>query len=74
MADSVNSRPQRRPEWLRVPPRDGPEYHWLKKLMRSKQLHTVCEEANCPNLGECLHPRLPLLQRPKRAARPTRSG
>ena len=53
MADSVNSRPQRRPEWLRVPPRDGPEYHWLKKLMRSKQLHTVCEEANCPNLGEC---------------------
>ena len=53
MAEPVNSRPKRRPEWLRVPHREGPDYHWLKKLMRSKQLHTVCEEANCPNIGEC---------------------
>ena len=53
MAEPVNSRPKRRPEWLRVPRREGPDYHWLKKLMRSKQLHTVCEEANCPNIGEC---------------------
>ena len=36
-----------------MPYRDGPEYHWLKRLMRAKQLHTVCEEANCPNMGEC---------------------
>jgi lipoic acid synthetase len=50
---SKTSRPKRRPEWLRVPLRTGEEYHWLKKLMRSKQLHTVCEEANCPNIGEC---------------------
>jgi lipoic acid synthetase len=46
-------RPKRRPEWLRVPLRTGEEYHWLKRLMRSKQLHTVCEEANCPNMGQC---------------------
>ena len=46
-------RPQRRPEWLRVPPRTGETYHQLKRLMRAKQLHTVCEEANCPNIGEC---------------------
>ena len=49
----TRSKPQRRPEWLRVPHREGPEYRWLKRLMRSKKLHTVCEEANCPNLGEC---------------------
>ncbi len=44
---------QRRPPWLRVPPRTGESYHWLKRLMRSKSLHTVCEEAHCPNIGEC---------------------
>jgi len=32
---------------------DGESYHWLKRLMRSKKLHTVCEEAHCPNMGEC---------------------
>lgn len=53
MSDSNTSRPKRRPEWLRVPLRDSPDYHWLKRLMRSKKLHTVCEEANCPNIGEC---------------------
>jgi lipoic acid synthetase len=46
-------RPKRRPEWLRVPLRTGEEVKWLKRLMRAKHLHTVCEEANCPNLGEC---------------------
>ena len=46
-------RPRRRPPWLRVPPRTGESYHWLKRLMRSKSLHTVCEEAHCPNIGEC---------------------
>ena len=47
------TRPQRRPPWLRVPPRTGETYHWLKRLMRAKTLHTVCEKANCPNIGEC---------------------
>ena len=46
-------RPQRRPEWIRVRAPDGESYHWLKRLMRSKHLHTVCEEAHCPNMGEC---------------------
>lgn len=45
--------PRRRPEWLRVPRREGPEYHELKRLMRAARLHTVCEEANCPNIGDC---------------------
>ena len=36
-----------------MPPRSGEEYRWLKRLMRAKELHTVCEEANCPNIGEC---------------------
>ncbi|HEC35513.1 MAG TPA: lipoyl synthase [Anaerolineae bacterium] len=53
MKTSISFPPQRRPSWLRVPPRRGPEYHRLKRLMRAKQLHTVCEEANCPNIGEC---------------------
>ncbi len=53
MMDESLSRPQRRPEWLRVPLRGGDDYHWLKRLMRAKALHTVCEAANCPNIGEC---------------------
>ena len=46
-------RPQRRPDWLRVRAPAGQTYHWLKRLMRAKALHTVCEEAHCPNIGEC---------------------
>jgi len=46
-------RPQRRPPWLRVCAPTGETYHWLKRLMRAKELHTVCEEARCPNIGEC---------------------
>jgi len=44
---------RRRPEWIRVRAPDGESYRWLKRLMRSKHLHTVCEEAHCPNMGEC---------------------
>ena len=44
---------QRRPPWLRVRAPAGESYHWLKRLMRAKALHTVCEEAHCPNMGEC---------------------
>jgi lipoyl synthase len=43
----------RRPEWLRVKIRANDEYWKLKRLMRGQTLHTVCEEALCPNLGEC---------------------
>src|SRR6266581_938672 len=45
--------PERHPEWLRVRPPKGENYENLKHLMRSKELHTVCEEARCPNIGEC---------------------
>jgi lipoic acid synthetase len=45
--------PLRRPDWLRVRAPAGENYVELKRLMRSKMLHTVCEEARCPNIGEC---------------------
>ncbi|MEO7002130.1 MAG: lipoyl synthase [Ktedonobacterales bacterium] len=45
--------PERRPDWLRVRLPAGQNYEELKQLMRSKSLHTVCEEARCPNMGEC---------------------
>lgn len=44
---------QRKPEWLKVRFPGGPNYVRLKGLMREKRLHTVCEEARCPNIGEC---------------------
>lgn len=43
----------RRPEWLKVRAPGGEVYAQLKSMMRSKTLHTVCEEARCPNIGEC---------------------
>ena len=43
----------RKPEWLKVRSPGGSEYLRLKRLMRSEGLHTVCEEAGCPNIGEC---------------------
>lgn len=52
-AETANVQHQRRPEWLRVRAPIGDDYHWLKRLMRAKALHTVCEEANCPNIGDC---------------------
>ncbi len=42
-----------RPEWLKVRFPAGPSYGRLQELMRSKELHTVCEEARCPNIGDC---------------------
>ncbi len=45
--------PGRRPDWLRVRAPDSAEYYQLKGLFRGKTLHTVCEEAGCPNIGEC---------------------
>jgi lipoyl synthase len=43
----------RRPEWLKVKARNGPNYSDLKQIMRGLDLHTVCEEASCPNIFEC---------------------
>ena len=43
----------RRPEWLKVRIGAGETYAGVKRLMRSEELNTVCEEARCPNIGEC---------------------
>ena len=44
-----------KPEWLKVRAPGSENYHRLKGLLRDLGLHTVCEEANCPNIGECWH-------------------
>jgi lipoic acid synthetase len=44
-----------KPEWLKVRAPGSPNYLRLKDLMRDQGLHTVCEEARCPNIGECWH-------------------
>jgi len=51
--DRINTNPLRRPEWIKVKPPTGETYKNLHSLMRSKSLFTVCEEAMCPNMGEC---------------------
>lgn len=53
--DDINTtpRPQRRPDWIRVRAPMGETYEKLQTLMRSKALNTVCEEAMCPNIGDC---------------------
>ena len=75
-----------KPDWLRVKAPGSPEYLATRRLMRELQLNTVCEEAACPNIGECwkaeardgddprpgLHPRLRFLQRRDRPARSAR--
>lgn len=43
----------RRPDWLRVRAPTGENYTDVRSLIREKRLHTVCEEARCPNMGEC---------------------
>ena len=45
--------PLRKPQWLKVKAPGGSNYIRLKQLMRDLNLHTVCEEAHCPNIGEC---------------------
>ncbi len=44
---------QRKPEWIRVKAPNSPEYFATQALVREHKLHTVCEEAACPNIGEC---------------------
>ena len=51
--EEIDTTPKRRPPWIRVRAPMGETYEEVQRLMRSKALHTVCEEAMCPNLGEC---------------------
>jgi lipoic acid synthetase len=46
-------RVERRPEWLKVRLPNGPNFRDLVEIMRTQALHTVCEEARCPNIGDC---------------------
>ena len=43
----------RKPQWIRAKPGTSQGYHDVKRLLREHNLHTVCEEASCPNIGEC---------------------
>jgi lipoic acid synthetase len=43
----------RKPAWFKVPPPGGPRYRQLNRQIRDENLHTVCQEAACPNVGEC---------------------
>jgi lipoic acid synthetase len=51
--DALREPQARKPAWLKVRAPGGPNYMRLKALMRERNLHTVCEEARCPNIGEC---------------------
>ena len=53
----LDDHPPRKPSWLRVKMPAGDTYFELKRLVRQHQLHTVCEEAMCPNIGECWNQR-----------------
>lgn len=44
---------ERKPEWIKVKAKMGPEYRDLQKLVKAEGLHTVCQEAGCPNIFEC---------------------
>ncbi|ACL73771.1 lipoyl synthase [Thioalkalivibrio sulfidiphilus] len=46
-------KPLRKPAWIRARTHGSPEVQRLKRVLREQRLHTVCEEASCPNLGEC---------------------
>lgn len=50
-------RPQKKPPWLKVRVHHGADYLELKSIMREQSLHTVCEEARCPNIYECWNQR-----------------
>lgn len=51
--EKFDTTPLRRPGWIKVRAPSGEVYERLQQLMRRKSLHTVCEEAGCPNMGEC---------------------
>ncbi len=45
--------PQKKPDWIRVKAASSPRFTEIKQILREKNLHSVCEEASCPNIGEC---------------------
>jgi lipoic acid synthetase len=49
----VASERLKKPDWIRVRAPSGPRFYEIKKILREHDLHTVCEEASCPNIGEC---------------------
>jgi lipoyl synthase len=49
----VSAEPLRKPDWIRVRAPSSPRFHDIKRILREHNLHTVCEEASCPNIGEC---------------------
>ena len=51
--EAHDRKPLRRPPWIKVRAPAGETYEWLHGMMRGKALHTVCEQAMCPNIGEC---------------------
>lgn len=51
--EALAESPQRKPSWLRAKVPGGPAYQEVKELVQANSLHTVCESAHCPNLGEC---------------------
>ena len=56
MSDTKNFQAEKRlPEWIRIKVNTGKNRLQLKKIFEEKKLHTVCEEAKCPNLAECWH-------------------
>ncbi|SFU98751.1 lipoic acid synthetase [Alicyclobacillus macrosporangiidus] len=50
---AIREQAKNRPDWLKVQIRTGPNFKDLKNIMRGRSLHTVCEEARCPNIYEC---------------------
>jgi len=49
----VAEEPVKKPDWIRVRAPSSPRFYEIKKILREHHLHTVCEEASCPNIGEC---------------------
>ncbi len=49
----VTGAPLKKPEWIRVRAASSPRFYEIKRILREHNLHTVCEEASCPNIGEC---------------------
>ena len=49
----IPSAPQKKPDWIRVKAASSPRFQEIKRILRENNLHSVCEEASCPNIGEC---------------------
>ncbi|MBN2013375.1 lipoyl synthase [candidate division KSB1 bacterium] len=57
ISNTMRIREKRHPEWMKVPLPVGQNFHDIRKLVREQRLHTVCESAHCPNIGECWNSR-----------------